>query len=175
MNKSEIAQLLDQTHNSMLEYLANHEDSKWDKGPDGKWTTGQHIVHLIQSISALNKGLKIPGLVLQYKFGKANRGPREYMTIINRYNEKLKGVEKGVVSPLSKNMPSTPPDGKQEIINRFTEEKDKLLKMLNSKSEKALDKYLIPHPLMGRMLMREIIMWTAYHTEHHQKVLKEKY
>ena len=35
-----------------------------------------------------------------------------------------------------------------------------------------LDTYLLPHPLLGKMTIREISLWTAYHTEHHYKILK---
>jgi len=49
----------------------------------------------------------------------------------------------------------------------------KLQYKTNHISEKRLDTLLIPHPLMGKMTMREIIMWTAYHTEHHTKKFKK--
>ncbi|WP_231962837.1 DinB family protein [Polaribacter sp. KT25b] len=42
-------------------------------------------------------------------------------------------------------------------------------------SEKNLDTLVLPHPLMGKMTVREIIMWTAYHTEHHTKTLQNLY
>ena len=38
-----------------------------------------------------------------------------------------------------------------------------------------LDTLVIPHPLMGKMTVRELIMWAAYHTEHHTTILKKLY
>ena len=51
----------------------------------------------------------------------------------------------------------------------------KLQHKTNRWKDKSLDTLLIPHPLMGRMTVREIIMWTAHHTEHHTEILNEKY
>lgn len=175
MKKNEIVQLLEDKHNAIFEFLEEHPNDQWNYHPEGKWTTGQHIVHLTQSSKALNKGLRIPKLMLQYKFGKANRVPRSYDEVISRYQEKLSMLEGDVVSPLSKNMPLTPPDSKAQIIDDLNVEKEKLISILNKLSDKKLDKYLLPHPLMGRMILREIMMWTAYHTEHHHKILSSKY
>lgn len=34
-------------------------------------------------------------------------------------------------------------------------------------SDKALDSYLLPHPLLGKMTVREILFFTLYHNLHH--------
>lgn len=174
MKKHEIEELVIDKHDALFKFLMQHDDNKWDKGPEGKWTTGQHIIHLVQSAKPLNKALGIPKFILQYKFGKANRPHRTYDQIVHRYQEKLKLAD-GKLSPFSANMPDTPPVSKEEWIVSLQKEKDVLIKKLNKLSDKQLDKYLIPHPLMGRMIMREIIMWSAYHVEHHHEILATKY
>ncbi len=174
MTKSELIQLTKDKFQNLFDFLNDHDVNKWNKGPEGKWKAGQHIMHLLQSAKPLNRALGLPMFVLWYKFGKANRGPRTYDQVIDKYQTKLQAAGE-VLSPFSKNMPDTPPDGKQKIIELLSKEKDILLKKINKISEKNLDKYLIPHPLMGRMLIREMIMWNAYHIEHHHKILAEKY
>lgn len=174
MNKPEIADLIDEKHNSLLAFLADHPTEKWNQGPENKWTAGQHVVHLIQSYAAMNKGLGIPKLLLHYKFGKANRGPRTYDEVVANYYNKM-SIAGDVVSPVSLHMPDTPVDGKQKLIEELTEKKEVIKRRLSNLSEKQMDKYLLPHPLMGRMLLREVIMWSAFHVEHHMKILHEKY
>lgn len=167
--------LINDKHASLIQFLNTHDDLKWNQGPEKKWTTGQHIVHLIQSTKPLNKALSIPKFVLQYKFGKANRPSRSYDEVVKRYLERLAETDGKILSPYSNKMPDTPPEGKVELINELTKQKDILLKKLEKLSEKQLDKYLVPHPAMGRMILREIIIWSAYHTEHHHKSLKANY
>jgi hypothetical protein len=174
MTKPELIQITIDKFQNLFDFLEEHEDGKWNQGPEGKWTTGQHIMHLLQGSKPLNRALGLPMFVLRYKFGKANRPPRTYDVVEDKYKTKLAAAGT-VLSPFSKNMPETAPDGKSLIINKLSKEKDILLKKINRISEKSMDKYLIPHPLLGRMLIREMIMWNAIHVNHHLDILKEKY
>jgi uncharacterized damage-inducible protein DinB len=40
-------------------------------------------------------------------------------------------------------------------------------------SEEDLDKHILPHPLIGKTTIREILYFTIYHVQHHQKAIKE--
>lgn len=42
-------------------------------------------------------------------------------------------------------------------------------------SDSNLNNLVVPHPLMGKMPLREIIMWTTHHVNHHSKILQEHY
>ena len=66
-------------------------------------------------------------------------------------------------------------DDKRYLLNRLEIQNKKLQHKLLKCSDKDLDTVILPHPLMGKMTAREIIMWTAFHVEHHTKTLKEKY
>lgn len=175
MKKQQIHNLINDKHDALIRFLITHDAQKWNQGPTGKWTTGQHIVHLIQSAKPLNKALSIPKLLLGYKFGKAKRPCRSYDEVVKRYLEKLYELNGKIVSPYSNKMPETPANRKEKLITELTNQKEILLKKLNKHSDKQLDIYLIPHPAMGRMILREIIMWSAYHTEHRHKTLLTKY
>ncbi len=174
MDKLSIDKLLQKTHDDLVAFLNDHPDEKWNTGPQGKWTIGQHIVHLTQSINPLNKALLLPHFVLRYKFSKANRPSRSYDEVVANYISKLV-IPDRAVSPYSQNMQPTPPESKAKIIAQYTVATQKLRRRLSRISENDLDISLLPHPLMGRMTLREIIMWTSYHTEHHERTLREKY
>ncbi|MEL6560478.1 MAG: DinB family protein [Bacteroidota bacterium] len=174
MTKTEVIDLLEEKHQLLYDWLKDHPDQKWPEGLEGKWNTGEHVVHLIQSESALNKGLGFPKFVLKYKFGTNNRDNRTYDQIVEKYQNKL--VEySGVVADISKNMPEITSANKASYIAKLDQEKTKLIRKFQKWSDKDLDTYLLPHPLMGRMTIREIVIWTAYHTEHHCKILESKY
>lgn len=174
MTKPELISITEEKFQNLFDFLKSHENEKWNQGPKGKWTTGQHVLHLVQSAKPLNRALGLPVFILWYKFGKANRPPRNYDTVENNYKTKLAAAGE-VVSPFSKNMPDTPVLGKQSIIDTLSDEKNILVKKISRISEKNMDKYLIPHPFLGRMLIREMIMWNAIHVDHHLSILKEKY
>lgn len=174
MIKTEISNLIKEKHNTLFHFLEEQDDSKWKKGPEGKWTTGQQVLHLIQSAQFLNKALGMPKFLLRYKFGKSNRSPRAYEAIIKRYNERLASVQSGTFGP-SQNMRIPTLSEKDNLISGLKQEHEKLQKHIKKWSDTKLDTLLLPHPLMGRMPVREIIMWSAYHVEHHTKALLENY
>jgi len=174
MDKETIANLLDEKHQTLFNWLEQHDDDLWETGPDGKWTTGQHTKHLLESIKPLNTALSLPKFVLKFKFGKANRSVRDYDTIVNRYLERLEEA-KGAFTPFLKSNKIPQVKDKDYFINRLKTESKKLQYKTKKWSDNDLDTYILPHPLMGKMPIRELLMWTSYHVEHHTNTLKEKY
>jgi len=174
MNQEDIALLLENKHTLLFNWLEQQDNDLWEIGPEGKWTAGQQVLHLLQSIKPLNMALSLPKFLLKYKYGIANRPVRDYDAIVTRYLERLKDY-KNIVSPYSKEMKVPKLKDKQYLINRLKVESKKLQHKTKKLSNKHLDTLILPHPLMGKMPIRELIMWTAYHTEHHSKQLIEKY
>ena len=89
MNKTNIADLLEVKHQILFDWLAKQPKDIWEKGPDKKWTTGQQIQHLVDSLQALNNALSYPRFFLKYKFGICNRATRNYETVATNYQKKL--------------------------------------------------------------------------------------
>jgi len=174
MDKEAIADLIESKHNKLISWLEQQPEESWTEGPKGKWTTGQQVLHLLQSIKPLNNALSMPKFVLQLKFGKANRPVRDYEAIVKRYQERLEDVN-GKTFKGSQNMKIPTLEDKHYLLNRLQTESKKLQYKTKKISDKNLDTLILPHPLMGKMPIREIIMWTAYHVEHHTHTLTEKY
>lgn len=174
MNKEDINLALEEKHQTLLNWLGDLEDDKWELGPSGKWTTGQHVLHLLQSISRLNLALSLPRFILRYKYGKANRKVRDYNSVVNRYHERLKESNGATFGP-SRNMKIPKLKDKSYLLNRIQTENKKLQYKTHKWTNEELDSFILPHPLMGKMPVREMIMWTAYHVEHHTKTLIENY
>lgn len=174
MNKEAIVDSIEAKHTELIDWLKHQPEDSWTTGPEGKWTQGQHALHLLQSIKPLNTALSMPKFMLRYKFGKANRSVRNYDTIVNRYQERLKDA-KGKTYKGSQNMKVPSIKDKAYILNRLQVEQKKLQHKTKKMSDQSLDNLILPHPLMGKMPIREMIMWTAHHVEHHTDTLKNKY
>lgn len=174
MHKDTIVDRLENVHNNLFEFLESQDSEKWESGPEGKWTTGQHALHLLQSIKALNNALSLPKFLLKYKFGKSNRAVRDFDTVANRYKERLAEVNGTTFGP-SQNMKIPKLKEKKYVLDRIQAENKKLQYKTNKWKDKDFDTYILPHPLMGKMPVREIVMWTSYHVNHHLDTLKQKY
>ena len=145
-----------------------------DKRPERQMEYWRAYVHLIQSEKALNKALWLPKFYLKYKFGLNNRENRTYAQIVQKYQDKL-AAHSGLVAKISRKMPIMTPSNKKFYISKLEKEKMKLIRQFKKWTDHDLDTYLLPHPLLGRMTIREIVIWTAYHTEHHCEILKSNY
>lgn len=174
MNKNEIIELLENKHQNLFDWLEKQPIENWERGPKEKWTTGQHILHLVDAIKKLNKALSYPKFILKSKFGVSNRELRTYKAVTSRYQEKLtqnqekaKTYNKGMKIPTLKE--------KNRLIETLLVQNKKLQHKTNKWKNIHLDTLILPHPLMGKMPVREIIMWTAHHTAHHTETLKENY
>jgi DinB superfamily len=174
MHKEDIAILLEEKHQNLFNWLEHHNIERWETGPEGKWSTGQQTLHLLQSIKPLNTALSLPKFILKFKFGKANRAVRDFDAVKNRYLERLKEAI-GITFKGSQNMNVPSIKEKQYLLNRLQVESKKLQHKTKKWNDNDLDNIVLPHPLMGKMPVRELLMWTAYHVEHHTNTLKEHY
>lgn len=152
-------------------YINPMQKEAFENMPGGKWSAGQHLDHLIKSIKPVNLALSLPGFILQYKFGTNNRTGRTYDELVQRYHEKLQagGVASGPFVP--------PPIGferKQAELDMFAKQYEKLSKKALGMSDKKLDTYLVPHPLLGKVTLREILFFTIFHTQVHLDILKKR-
>jgi len=43
---------------------------------------------------------------------------------------------------------------------------------LSGFSEEDLDKLILPHPLLGKLTLREMMYFTIYHVQHHQRIVE---
>ncbi len=174
MTVTEINKMLYENQESLLKWNEQEGKTQWEYSPIDKWSTGQHILHLTQSTKALIKGLTMPKLLLKYRFGKCNRALREYDEVVDKYHVKLQKAG-NVISPFSQSMPNIKEDQKLAILGELKQLNTKLASKSLKVSEKYLDTVLLPHPLMGKMTLREILMWNAYHLKHHDIILQQKY
>jgi|SRR5882672_10633400 len=49
-----------------------------------------------------------------------------------------------------------------------------LIAKIEKQSEADLDKYILLHPLLGKLILREMLYFTIHHNEHHLELLKSR-
>lgn len=60
---------------------------------------------------------------------------------------------------------------KQGLTAALSYALNRLEKSLAKFNEEDLDNYILPHPLLGKLTMREMLYFTAYHVTHHHKIV----
>ena len=140
--------------------------------PDGAWTAGQHLLHMIKSTKPLAVGAGYPRILLRWKFGKTAGVSASYEEVVDRYKGKLAEGGQATGEFVPRKVESKERD---VLVKRQKNEMSVLVNNLHKWSEKNLDNTAVPHPLIGKITLREMLYFTIYHLEHHLKTLEERY
>ncbi len=170
MTKEDILFQLKIQHKAFIDLINSLKEEEYMYSPaPQKWTIGQQVVHLNKSISPLVKALSLPPFVLALLFGKANRKSKNYTDLVAKYKLKL---EAGGVAPTRFAPVLQSYQDKSTHLEKLLQETEKLCKQLNGFSEETLDRYILPHPLLGKLTLREMFYFTIYHVQHHQQIIQ---
>jgi hypothetical protein len=169
MTNPQIIQLLQQKHNAFIAYIQTLNAKEFLYEPTNKWTAAQQLDHIHKSVKPLTQAMGYPKFVPRLLFGKANRPSKTFEALINRYNEKLAlgGRASGRFVP-----PTISASQKYALIQLVLGSVNKLCKRIEKFSESELDNLILPHPLLGKITIREMLYFTAYHVEHHEAIIK---
>lgn len=170
-NKQEIIKALDEKIIAFNSYISGLTKENFEVAPGGKWSAGQNLEHLIRSIKPLQSAYSLPKFVLRVLFGKTNRPSKSYEQLVEKYKMKLSagGRAMGQFIP-----PFISFENKDTLIKKYDQHKQKLVAKIERHSEENLDTYILPHPLLGKVTLREMLFFTIYHNEHHLDILKNR-
>ena len=165
MDKAHLKLKLKSSHDELLRTVEILSEKQCIEPPLGKWTGLQHIKHILLSISPVVKLLGNREKLFSRKFGESVTGSQPYQVIEEQY---IRLLAPGIEAP----QPFIPTDlkygDKNVIFEEYNEKVKSLLGNIDDWSEEELDKYLIPHPLLGNLTLREMLYFFIYHSRHHQ-------
>jgi len=170
MTKPELATTLLTNHHAFQNYLAGLSAEELVSSKNNKWTAVQHLEHICLSVQPVRLAFILPKFLLRLVFGKANRPSKTYDQLIEKYKAKLQagGRASGRFIPAASKAKKH-----QQLNERLTTEVNKLAHKINRFSEAELDAYILPHPLLGKLTLREMIYFTCYHVQHHHELTKQ--
>jgi hypothetical protein len=170
-DKQEITAALDEKVDAVNNYISSLNKEQFEDAPNGKWSAGQNLDHLIRAITPLQMAYALPKFILSVLFGKTNRPSKTYEELVTKYKAKLSAGGKA-------SGPFIPPliafEKKDKLIKKYTDQKQKLIAKIKKQSEADLDTYILPHPLLGKITLREMLYFTIHHNEHHLQLLKAR-
>lgn len=169
--KPQIISALNEKIDAFNNYIAPLSKEQFEATPNGKWSAGQNLDHLIRAIKPLQLAYSLPKFALLILFGKTNRPSRTYDDLVTKYKTKLAtgGKASGPFIP-----PVISFERKEALIRKYKEQKQKLIARVEKQEEKDLDTYILPHPLLGKVTLREMLYFTIHHNEHHLQLLKNR-
>ena len=171
MEKSQIHTLLKSQHEELLQFIQRLSDEEIHLQKEGKWSALQNMDHLLKSAKTVNPAVRKSSLVLRAAFGKPNREARSYEGLVKRYQERLEGVE--AEAPKAYRAAESQELDRAKVLQEYDAEMQKFIQFVGKVKERKLDRTLLPHPLLGKLLLREIFYFMHYHTDHHYTAIKK--
>jgi hypothetical protein len=109
--------------------------------------------------------MQLPKFVFGMLFGKANRPSKTYDELVAKYRKKLDegGKAHGRYLPTKVSF-----SNQQKTEIALQKSVNSLCKNLGDYSEVQLDHFILPHPLLGKITIREMMYFTIYHSQHHK-------
>ncbi len=136
------------------------------------WSPADTVRHLIKSTVPVTRALKLPRLVLRILFGQSNGTSMPCSNLIERYRVVLAGGgNAGRFSPSPLRVPTNIVGWQRDLMSECQSVVTALARALDTWTERDLDRYRLPHPLLGKLTVREMLFFTLYHYEHHKAIV----
>lgn len=166
LHKDQIIERLRENHHRLADAVSGLSEKDFSTAPTAKWTAGQQLLHIYLSLKPLTTALGLPKIGLK-AFGSAKAPSLDYDGVVAKYH---KALADGGTAPTTFVPDPVSYMDKDALADKLKGNLAKLASHLDKYSEEDLDKYRLPHPLLGKMTAREMLYFTIYHSEHHYKV-----
>jgi hypothetical protein len=173
LSREEIIQQLNSVSKELSGFCYNINDQSFFKQPPDKWSVAQNVKHLIIVTDRTNLVFSLPKFIVRIYVGKPNRSSRSYDEVVAKYKLKLEqgGRAGGKFVP----RPMSEKENKENMLHAFSAAMNRLAVIINKKwKDSQLDQYIAPHPLLGKITLRELCYFTIYHTQHHLHAIRER-
>ncbi|GAB3509218.1 DinB family protein [Spirosoma knui] len=153
---------------AFLDVANQFSDEQFKTRANGKWSVADVMQHLYLSARPVARLMAGPReLLLQW--GEPQQAYRPYEVIAETYKQVLQTGLKApeAMSPRTEDMA----DDRALITERFQRVYETLVGAAQTWTDEELDRYVMPHPALGKLTVREMLDFTSIHTQHHLALL----
>lgn len=168
--KKSILAMLANLRGDGLEFWRRMEAEQFWSLRDCKWSPADNVHHLMISTAPVTRALRIPRLMLRACFGVTRTPSRSWEALQSAYRDGLAaGATAGRYAPPRKAVPVEPAADQGRLVLQCEGTVLRLEKAIEPWREQDLDRYRLPHPVLGRVTVREMLMFTLFHFDHHRE------
>lgn len=175
--RSEIAAALQAVEGEVASFFASLTHDELVDRVGEAWTPAEHLRHLCVSVSAVARGLAVPRCLLRLRFGRARAPSRPYEAIRETYRSMLAagaGASGRFVPPREDVSPALAAERRADLLARWARANAALRSALEPWSEADLERVRMPHPILGKLTVREMLFFTLYHNGHHVEAARRR-
>ena len=167
--KTQLIEMLKVSNQRVIDWFTAITSEAFFIGSEGEWSASQNVDHLIKAQKPVAQALKLPKFTLRAMFGRPHRASITYQELCKAYRDEIaNGAQaSGRYLPNQENPHSGTERKKRELLDQFSKASTELVSVVEKWNEDELDQYLLPHPILGKLTVREILYFTIYHNLRH--------
>lgn len=169
MDRSELINRLIKDHTSFIHYIDSLTEEQLHQSKLNKWNAAQQARHVYLCLRPIRLALMLPKWIPQFLFGKSRTGSRSFDSLVTAYQSKLQGGGKAPYLYI----PGKTNFSKEEELKSLQALVQQLTQRINLFQESELDSILLPHPLLRKLTIRELLYFAIYHVTHHHQQAKQ--
>jgi hypothetical protein len=173
INLDDITREIRTSKDDLLDFCSSVTDALFFFQPAEKWSVAQNVKHLIISTNKTKLVYSLPKFITRRMVGRPNRQSKTYSELVDKYKTKLQkgGRASGPFIPKIVSADY----GKERMLNEFADSIKRLSNCIEKKwTDPQLDKYIAPHPLLGKITLRELGYFTIHHIQHHLQIIRNR-
>jgi uncharacterized damage-inducible protein DinB len=167
--KAELIRTLKDSNRHVITWFAEIPAKDFFTRRGEVWSASDNLDHLVKAHKPVAKALKLPKITLRAMFGKPEKASMTYEELCQIYRDEItRGARaSGRFLPNQESPAAQAEVKKKELLEQFSKASAELVSATEKWDENELDQYLLPHPIIGKLTIREMIFFTIYHNLRH--------
>lgn len=166
MKRQDIQQQIRSNYLAVIDHIKGKDSQQLDASENGKWSMAENCLHLVKSVAPINTAMVLPKIALRM-FGTAKESD-SYEDVVSRYKRALEQGAAATAPYIPRSKGNSDAADLEDKLTRFHE---RLIQNIENWSEADLDKFRLPHPIIGKLTVREMLFFTIYHIGHHERMM----
>lgn len=167
--KTEILAALESNAEALDSCFSAQPDRALFTGDPDHWGPAHHLHHLTLTSLAIARGLRKSGLPLH-----ASGRSRGYGELISAATTALRSAPKEMLLERGRVVVIAPGTTRVDLVARFRAAADDLRAAATAWAEDDLDRHALPHPYLGAVTVREMLLFCVFHERHHLKLVRAR-
>lgn len=165
---SEIQVRLADINRQVSDYFAGIAAADFFQHPAEVWSPAENLAHLSISVRPVTLALRVPRRVSGLIWGAPGRS-RPFSELVAAYQAALAQGGQAPAQFVAQvdGHPGDPQAAQARLLADWRKDAARLEAAAAGWQDEDLDKAAVPHPLLGKLTLRELLFFTLYHNLHH--------
>ena len=167
--KAEILAALESNQDAIVTYFSAQAEAVLFTGDPERWGPAHHLQHLAQTSQAIGRGLRKSELPLH-----PSGHSRGYGELIGAATAALQAAPRETLLERGRTVIVSPNTSRPELVETYRAASADLRAAAAVWRDDELDRRALPHPYLGALTVREMLLFCVFHERHHLRSVRKR-